>query len=249
MVNTFVLTSSSFDPDFSKTASLLDKRRLGKQRVEAYQILNILNDLEFVGGKMGITFTQVDTDELNLPKSVQAEKYLERCLCVKNVIAQFRKNKMSGKYAFNTTTNEYFEPASTQKSENIRTVTLGFASHPAVRMWVGYTAALKAYTNAHIYEWIRRGFQNSMTVYSDASHSISPWWRNDAISPVCISHLFSLKRKEPESYTQLIVPENLEEWRSCGYCWPPNLNSSIITGLINGDRFHPSIVTVEPMKQ
>lgn len=36
MVNTFLISS-----DFDKNAQLLDNARLGKQRVEAYQILNI----------------------------------------------------------------------------------------------------------------------------------------------------------------------------------------------------------------
>lgn len=49
MVNTFIVTGSE-DSDYTVNATYLDTVRLGKQRVEAQQILNILTDLRTIVG-------------------------------------------------------------------------------------------------------------------------------------------------------------------------------------------------------
>jgi hypothetical protein len=75
-------------PDFKQSAKLLDYRRLGKQRVEAYQILNVLQSKP--GTKMG------------------------------------------------------------------------WANHPAVKMWQNHSEALTLYMNECIMEWQARGYKNTM---------------------------------------------------------------------------------------
>jgi len=88
--------------DFVKSSQCLDFRRLGKQRVEAKQIINILT---------GVT------------------------------------------------------PDSRWKN------------HPAVLMWKGYVPVLKFYHDVMLYEWIRRGYKNSMPFlfqsYEGMHHTIS----------------------------------------------------------------------------
>ncbi len=53
MVNTFLVNAN-----FRKSASLLDKKRLGKQRVEAYQILCIIWDLKYLGKKYDVPYDE-----------------------------------------------------------------------------------------------------------------------------------------------------------------------------------------------
>jgi len=81
--------------DFLKSAQCLDYRRLGKQRVEAKQIIDLL------------------------------EKY--------------------------------------DAGEDISK--LPWSNHPAVKMWIGYTFALKVYYNEIVNEWIFRGYKNNMPFY------------------------------------------------------------------------------------
>ncbi|MDD5511119.1 MAG: MSMEG_6728 family protein [Dehalococcoidales bacterium] len=86
-------------PEFDKSAAVLDRRRLGKQRVEAYQIIRAIT----YGG--------------------------------------------------------------------------GWASHPIVKMWLGFENALKLYSNAVVEEWIRRGYRNNLEIYNLTDCEIVyPWW-------------------------------------------------------------------------
>ena len=40
-----------------------------------------------------------------------------------------------------------------------------WGNHPAVRMWMGYTDAIKQYFNDIVIEWIDRGYKNNMQLY------------------------------------------------------------------------------------
>lgn len=151
MVNTFVLST-----DKNKLFSHLDKKRLGKQRLEAKQIINLL------------------------------ERYDET-------------GELSG----------------------------GFSNHPATRMWLGYTDALKVYFNLCVDEWINRGGKNTMELYDvdvdkyrivqcsfdfftgkaefqeDFDEFCFPVWFS--YPPLILSHLASLIRKDEEFYSQNFV--------------------------------------------
>jgi hypothetical protein len=239
MVNTFVLTTTSFDPDFSKNAVMLDKRRLGKQRVEALQILNILNDIEYISKTLcGIEPpSQVTLDENKLSARARAEKFKERCDWVKTIRTRYHASQV-----------RYFCTDKVYTTEKgARKVSTGFWSHPVVRMWVGYTKALEAYINACIYEWTRRGYKNTMDVYPSSEYC-QPWWRESQLSPVLISHICSLKRKEPMSYENLTLPSILDEWNEYGYSWVPNLSVDILEKLFQNLYLHPSLTTVAVTK-
>jgi len=138
MVNTFIVNES-----FEVSADNLDNKRLGKQRVEAKQIIDIL----------------IYYDEYKeIPKK-------------------------------------------------------GFSNHPAVKMWKGYTNALKLYCNVMINKWISRGFKNTMTIYELPENIELPWWVN--FEPLHLSHKASLNRKDPNFYKF----KNLGDYINKGYLW------------------------------
>lgn len=132
--------------DFKQSAECLDWRRLGKQRVEAFQIIKTIN------------------------------------------------RKISKDY----------------KGE-----TFPWCNHPAVLMWVGFVAALKLYYNSVVKEWMRRGCQNNMKLYSvNMSELVMPNWLGD--ENFHNSHKSNLLRKDPAWYRvyNWNVPNNLP------YIWP-----------------------------
>ena len=55
MVNTFLI-----DKDFATSATLLDPKRLGKQRVEAFQILNLLLALRAIAHHLNTSFPTLE---------------------------------------------------------------------------------------------------------------------------------------------------------------------------------------------
>lgn len=110
---------------------------------------------------------------------------------------------------------------------------VGWRSHPAVRMWDRYEAALVEYSLTMCGEWIYRGFKDTVaqtigqladlslqvmragltTDGVDPEAIITPtWWGNEKLH---ISHQSNLLRKDPVHYGQYFqVPEGLD------YVWP-----------------------------
>lgn len=123
-------------PDFETTARCLDDRRLGRQRVEALQILNAI----------------------------------------------VRQN--------------------------------GWRHHPAVKMWTGYEDALRAYMNAMIKEWTRRGYRNSMAIEDVPSEYALPWWLG--MPEFHAAHRSNLLRKDPAYYGRF----GWTEAEDFPYVWP-----------------------------
>jgi hypothetical protein len=124
--------------------SVLDYRRLGKQRVECLQIINIL------------------------------------------------ENKSKGR---------------------------GFYSHPAVKMWMGYTDALKEYTNICIDEWISRGYKNNMVKYELSENYEYPWWLGNEIFHKAMRSRLLVKDFKFYSEKFEICDINFNEGK---YLWPIN---------------------------
>lgn len=122
--------------DFRASAAALDWRRLGKQRVEAYQLLRAL-----------------------------------------------------------------------------RGETRGWASHPATRMWRDREAALGAYMNAMIDEWVARGYQNTMPKARVSRFRTPAWLGDDAFHA---SHRANLLRKDAIYYRR----HGWTEDPSLPYVWP-----------------------------
>lgn len=90
----------------------------------------------------------------------------------------------------------------------------GWRNHPAIAMWRGYEDALKAYMNAMIDEWVRRGYQNNMPKMEHSPHPAMPPWLGDP--EFHRSHQSNLIRKDSAYYRRLFpgVPDNLP------YVWP-----------------------------
>lgn len=124
-------------PDFRLSAECLDYRRLGKQRVEAMQIINVLEG----------------------------------------------------------------------RSE-------GWKNHPAVKMWIGYTDALKCYFNVISEEWIKRGYKHNIGFYEYNGSYSYPYWVGDHVFH--LSHQSNLVRKLPEHYRKYF-PEVKDD---LPYIWP-----------------------------
>lgn len=121
-------------PSFEMSALALDKARLGKQRVEAYQILRALEG----------------------------------------------KSK-------------------------------GWTNHPATKMWRGYERALRQYLRIMIFEWMARGYKNTMEIPEYDPDAPMPPWLGDR--KFHASHRANLRRKDPVYYAYSDDP-------SMPYYWP-----------------------------
>lgn len=86
-------------------------------------------------------------------------------------------------------------------------------NHPAVKMWQGYSEALKLYHNLAIHIWKERRFNNTMKYKIINTKIIKPDWLTEEF---CISHKSNLLRKDPVFYGKYNwnVPDNLP------YVWP-----------------------------
>ena len=91
--------------------------------------------------------------------------------------------------------------------------TYGWQHHPAVRMWRGFEESLQGYYNACIWEWVHRGYRNSMPLYFPEPPTTPPPWLTPAL---IASHRSNLLRKDPVWYSQFgwNVPNDLP------YVWP-----------------------------
>ena len=125
--------------DFKKTAECLDFKRLGKQRVEAFQIHNIVSGKRTTGG---------------------------------------------------------------------------WLKHPAVLMWQHNPDALANYCNTMIYEWISRGYNNTMKYLEHDEVFSLPLWLG--VEEVHSSHRSNLLRKDSKYYSQFDWFED----DSQEYFWP-----------------------------
>lgn len=90
----------------------------------------------------------------------------------------------------------------------------GWQSHPAVTMWRGYFPALLAYRDAMIFEWVSRGYRNTMAYRAESPlYEVPPWLGDEAFH---LSHQSNLIRKLPDYYGPKFpgVPADLP------YLWP-----------------------------
>lgn len=182
MVNTFLVTS-----DFRTSASLLDMKRLGKQRVEAMQILHMLQDLDYLtwyleiaapprGGKKEEIYTWIDRviegyAELPYRLLWDANTPNEPISAPKGFKYQRAKDneifKIEGDMVHLTTKtgkNPRFAPLRQFLFPGQRL--LGeIRKHSILVLWYTYTDALAEYINLHIEEWITRGYKNTMVTY------------------------------------------------------------------------------------
>jgi hypothetical protein len=110
-----------------------------------------------------------------------------------------------------------------------RVIKLGYANHPAARMWLTYENSLVAYLNAHLREYYIRNSKHMNIPYFDPSDEVRPWWiRRDLI----FSHRASLIRKFKEHY-QPIFSDLPVEYFELGYIWPSSFNKEKAEYLVN----------------
>jgi hypothetical protein len=197
MVNTFFVVED--DPKAS--AACLDRQRLGKQRVEAYQILNNLDDLRFLADYLGLEPFPVGVD---YPKDVR-EQWVQSVMAVV-------KRDLKAKYihvdtSSSSTKNKDKRVANNLTLYNVKPnissgyiIGMGFKTHPCVTMWLGFETGLCYYINAHIDEWLSRGYKNNMATYPEAE-AIFPSWCRD--SEVIDSFRANLMAKEIERFEPL----------------------------------------------
>lgn len=206
MVNTF-LTS----PDFSQSAASLDSARLGKQRVEAYQIICLVQDLTFLSEFLQ---SPIPTNPNNLREWIRrivreykARTYrfvVRRCPKVRLYIMVHER-----------------DISRVTLQANDRVMNLGFVYHPAVQMWLKYEDALKDYINCHIQEWVSRGYNNTMSTYLvPPTYQRPPWCDNPSLHQ---NHRGSLLKKEMsrnEKPWYRNKPEFVAAPRFIDYIWP-----------------------------
>lgn len=102
---------------------------------------------------------------------------------------------------------------------------VGWANHPATRMWQGYELALFRYQVAIVAEWKRRGYKDTCLEKTKLillenrpgiakTELVFPPWFGDA--SFHRAHKSNLVRKNPEHYREFFprVPDNLP------YVWP-----------------------------
>lgn len=97
----------------------------------------------------------------------------------------------------------------------------GWTNHPATNMWRGYEFALAYYGLTMCAEWIRRGYNDSLSEffiqrlsqYGDETAVLPPWMGDEEFHT---SHQSNLVRKDPEYYGSHFpeVPDDLP------YIWP-----------------------------
>jgi hypothetical protein len=197
MVNTFVT-----DLDLVVSASELDRQRLGKQRVEAMQILQALQHLRLFARLLGIDDFPKD---INTPLEYRRQwidtviAYTKRsyeavwvrsdndivCFPVGSVLPhkpasgnQLTYQQINGIiYAieWKGKTAVWYGPIEQCVLPHHQLIGFGFKQHTAVRMWLGFEEYLKYYINVHIAEWVRRGYENNMQLY-EVSNPVRPGW-------------------------------------------------------------------------
>lgn len=197
MVNTFVTSRS-----LRKSAKQLDNKRLGKQRVEAKQLLD--NCMKIKHWKNYYNVHIPDWDYTTTDTIQSGIKLLNRMVRqdIKNNIIHFYDSledewiildKMPVKKLGCSKTPTWFVKDNTVyiqtpdwvkysrydvKLPNDIIGTAGHLCHPALRMWIGYEDALKYYINVHILEWISRGYNNNMKIHNTPTSVVYPSWIN-----------------------------------------------------------------------
>lgn len=168
MVTTFLLHTN-----FSQSAKLLDYRRLGKQRLEAKEIWEFLKQLRLIASLFNIEDfprekdTSVEERQNWITKVMSSMKDRN----IKKII--LRNDQVS--YVYKGDNGTY------KSDDNQKVITLAYKGNPAVRLWLGFEDGLLEYYNAHVREWISRGYKNTMPIF-DVKNSPRPKWTyNDDI--------------------------------------------------------------------
>jgi hypothetical protein len=163
MVTTFLV-----EYNFLASARKLDRQRLGKQRVEAFQLLNNCLDLYYIAQFLNVGSASSKYKWIRAVASAYKQQnyvFLYR----QGTYYQIPKECHLPKTLPSTVDGITYQPGD-------RVIRLGFVYHPATEAWLGYENALKEYINAHIQAFVERGYQNNMATYQIEGEIIYPPW-------------------------------------------------------------------------
>lgn len=187
--------------DFAQSAASLDMMRLGKQRVETYQILQKLLNERLITGE---TIDTGRTRRISLSEPGTAEEDIEW-------ITEPILKKIEW-------------PVEKWRREPI--TTKGWDRHPAKVMWEGHELALLAYQEAVCNEWTSRGYNDGTlfkTQYLLEPHKARLETAGADQPPAWIgwekfhqSHRSNLLRKDEDFYRKLWASDPVD----MEYVWP-----------------------------
>lgn len=258
--------------DYRRNMTLLDKRRLGKQRLEARDICERvialrriykwycehppIEDGETQDWRKLYPYIPILPNENELPYDQQALLFTRRAVWAATIAKVYLAlatqliivgEKLVSKpktYKCNGEAGE--KPLFTKRH----------AHHPMVGMWMGYEESIKLYYNTCIKEWIARGCNNTMQLYDlqvDESAIIHPWWVSS--SYLQNSHKGALLRKElvrGEKDWYWVKPEIVKIRESAyyplGYCWPTKLTARTIEMMMTRKNVPPGLVCAPILK-
>jgi hypothetical protein len=227
MVNTFLL-----EPDFRASARRLDRARLGKQRVEAYQILIVLRHLRFLARYFNLPQFPVDEDRpveereawidlvLKTFKQTQTAIHIRGDVIVEIPLGQALPHRIkSGHQLLQDEHGQVYEV----KGKRRVVVSSGPwydyvlpgedfihrpRRHPVIRMWLGFETALMDYINAHIEVWIEREYVNNMQTYDVPLDYPRPSW--------------SYSEQIMNEFRSTLVQRELERYEDLWYSYQPD---------------------------
>lgn len=241
MVNTFLTHSN-----YRKSAQNLDNARLGKQRVEAYQILLLLEDLNILSKLFKYPIPKNPYSRRSWIRKVtkkykDLKKYLFRhqgsYVWIDKESKPYRLGNNETAIINNDNTITVTRNTKGKKSKKIykkyqvileddRLITLGFVYHPVVCMWLCHENSLKEYIDAHIDEWICRGHKNTMKRYGVKSQYPPIWTLDERIHKNHKAALYikEVKRNESPWYQNKL--DFKQAWEYYSKQKPTNPNST-----------------------
>ena len=201
---------------FEQSARDLDYKRIGKQRVEAMQILHILVGIRICAMFYQRVFDPThETVESYTRSIVQLFKQRPFLLIIDNDCQNYTiYDAVPDGDKFPAPLGHWiFRP--------------GYANHPAVRMWFGYEDALKEYTNVMIENFISRGYKNNMHRYTLPCQIDYPPWLSDPLTVG--THRAALLKKDPVFYGPIFgsLDQIVQEY-NLAHLAPPTLYQEIL---------------------
>ncbi len=164
MVNTFITQYPL--PNAIKD---LDYRRLGKQRVEAQQVLTAILSAHAIAREYCLPSCPTTSEFPGPEGDISREIWY-------TTVYDYYKTVVNKRKEYLYRDNNGIEFSTTPTQTCCKRVGFGFAHHPITYMWVGYEDGLRYYINLCILEWVDRGYKNTMTFYILHEMPELPWW-------------------------------------------------------------------------
>lgn len=269
MVNTFLVCSN-----YKHNMTLIDWRRLGKQRLEAKQIHEYVVNIRTMWqwycehpptnteGKVEdwsvlYPYVPVLSNEASLSFSEQASRFVARCKWTSSVVNRYFSLDTQLILVSGDEIQQRPIKYRCNKEEGERPLLfLRHARHPSVAMWMGYEDSLKLYFNACVKEWIARGYKNTMVLFDIENEAavLHPWWvYSDALHN---SHKSALLRKEFVRIKEkrwywdkpFFTAIRSTPYYAHGYIWPSSLPTSIVKIMMKNKSASIASLACAPVK-